>query len=72
MKAINENYQVAFKDAESISSVDGVRIETSVGWTLIRPSGTEPLIRITVEGKTKKDVGYLMEKSKELVRKAMH
>lgn len=35
-----------------ISTVDGVRIEFEEGWALVRPSGTEPFIRVTVEGRS--------------------
>jgi phosphomannomutase/phosphoglucomutase len=31
---------------------DGVRIDFEDGWILIRPSGTEPIVRIYAEGKT--------------------
>ncbi|MEW6222079.1 MAG: phosphoglucosamine mutase [Candidatus Hadarchaeota archaeon] len=34
------------------STVDGVRVEFRDGWVLVRPSGTEPYIRVTAEGKT--------------------
>ncbi|MCW4051486.1 MAG: phosphoglucosamine mutase [Candidatus Bathyarchaeota archaeon] len=68
MKAIAENYQDAYKDVSSVSTVDGVRLEMNNGWVLIRPSGTEPIIRVTVEGKTSEDVESLMEKGKSLVR----
>jgi len=33
---------------------DGIRITGSGGWILIRPSGTEPYIRITAEGRDEK------------------
>lgn len=33
-----------------ISTIDGIRVSLPEGWILVRPSGTEPLIRITVEG----------------------
>ena len=38
------------KDVE-LNFVDGVRLSFKDGWFLIRPSGTEPCIRITAEGK---------------------
>jgi phosphoglucosamine mutase len=71
LKEISTGYGDAFRDVESVSTVDGVRLEMPQGWTLIRPSGTEPLIRITVEGRTQEDVDRIMEKSKQLVKKAM-
>ena len=37
-----------------VSTIDGIRVETGNGWVLVRPSGTEPKIRITAE--TRSDV----------------
>lgn len=71
MSDISDNYQDTFKKIEKIITIDGVRIELEQGWILIRPSGTEPIIRITVETKTKKDVKDLMEKSKSLVKRIL-
>lgn len=34
---------------EKISRVDGVKLITEKGWLLIRPSGTEPLVRVYAE-----------------------
>ena len=36
----------------SVSTVDGVRFSFDDGWLLVRPSGTEPKMRITVETKS--------------------
>ena len=40
-------------DPVSIDTVDGMRLSFGDGWLLIRPSGTEPKIRITAEAKTR-------------------
>jgi phosphoglucosamine mutase len=34
------------------TSLDGVRVDTDDGWALVRPSGTEPKLRITAEADT--------------------
>jgi len=70
MNEIKERYREFFRDAE-VNDLDGVRLETPGGWTLIRPSGTEPLIRITVEGKTKKDAELLMKQAQRLVKQVI-
>ncbi len=51
--------------------MDGLRIETEKGWALIRPSGTEPIIRITAEGRDRAAAEELMRRSRELVLGAM-
>jgi phosphomannomutase/phosphoglucomutase len=44
------------------STIDGVRVDIKGrGWFLVRPSGTEPLIRIYVEGKTENDLKRLLD-----------
>lgn len=47
------------------NTMDGVRVDfKNRGWFLIRASGTEPLIRIYVEGRTEKDLAGLLEEYK--------
>jgi phosphomannomutase / phosphoglucomutase len=49
------------------STIDGVRVDIKDrGWFLVRPSGTEPLIRIYVEGKTENDLKHLLDEFKPL------
>jgi phosphomannomutase/phosphoglucomutase len=53
---------------EVSSTMDGIKVEVDGrGWVLIRPSGTEPLIRIYAEGKTESDVKAIISKYKPLV-----
>jgi phosphomannomutase / phosphoglucomutase len=50
------------------NTMDGVRVDLkNRGWFLVRASGTEPLIRIYVEGKTEQDVKRLMDEFKPLL-----
>ncbi len=71
MTLIAEGYQDAYRNVGSVSTVDGVRLEMENGWALIRPSGTEPLIRITVEGRTMEDVEDIMDRGRLLVKKVL-
>ena len=54
-----------------VSKIDGIRMEWPNSWILIRPSGTEPYIRITAEAKTEQDlkgmVNYWEQRIKELI-----
>ena len=57
----------------SISSrLDGLKVDVKgKGWVLIRPSGTEQLIRLYAEGKTEKDLQALLEEFKPLISGAI-
>ena len=49
MQALKAELTGAFPDGE-ISDVDGIRVGmTDHSWVLVRPSGTEPILRITAE-----------------------
>lgn len=50
-----------------INTLDGIRVDLEDGWILVRPSGTEPKIRITVESKNRCDELYRM--TEQIVRK---
>jgi phosphomannomutase/phosphoglucomutase len=40
---------------ERVDTTDGVKICYDDGWTLVRPSGTEPLFRVYSEARTPED-----------------
>ena len=59
-----------FEDGH-INTLDGVRIDFSDSWMLIRPSGTEPVIRVLVEASSKSGTKQLMKKGVNLVKEAI-
>jgi phosphoglucosamine mutase len=61
----------AFPDYKQISAVDGVRLSLRDGWVLVRASGTEPLIRLTVEGESLKTAEAIMDRALAAVKRAL-
>ncbi len=49
---------------------DGVRVGFDDGWLLIRPSGTEPLVRLTAEARDEGRADELVESARTLVEEA--
>jgi phosphoglucosamine mutase len=50
MKKVEEKLKA--DSTGQLTTIDGLRLAFSDGWLLIRPSGTEPKIRITAEAKS--------------------
>jgi phosphoglucosamine mutase len=69
MRQLSESLKTAFPDRRDVSNIDGVRIVVQKGWMLVRASGTEPLIRLTVEAESLRTANKIMEKSTIVVRK---
>jgi phosphoglucosamine mutase len=67
MKGVEQGYQRVFGEA-TVNLIDGVRLQLPEGWILIRASGTEPLIRLTAEGRDEKATTSLLERGRELIR----
>ena len=55
---------------DDVSTLDGVRVRQERGWFLVRPSGTEPLVRITAEGRTEEASAALLEDARILLENA--
>jgi phosphoglucosamine mutase len=53
-----------------VNKIDGIKLDYTEGWLLIRPSGTEPKIRLTAEAKTEKSASMLYNWGLEAVKKA--
>ena len=54
----------------SLETIDGIKVWFADGWFLIRPSGTEPMIRIAAEAKTKDDTEKYIKIGEKFVREA--
>jgi phosphoglucosamine mutase len=55
----------------AVSRIDGVKLYYLDGWLLVRPSGTEPKIRLTAEARTEKLARELFERGLEAVRNSI-
>ncbi|APW97121.1 phosphoglucomutase [Halobiforma lacisalsi AJ5] len=59
---------VAGVDVEDVNTADGFKLLLSDGsWLLVRPSGTEPVLRVYAEATDEERVGELLEAGEELV-----
>jgi len=62
-----DRLKASFPNCKEVSMVDGVRIALEDGWFLVRASGTEPLVRLTVEGESLKVAEKIMEKAASVI-----
>lgn len=68
LKVIEEKISLCFNDIAGLNNIDGVRISFKDGsWVLARPSGTEPYVRITLEGKTQERADEIEKISKKFI-----
>jgi len=51
-----------------ILDIDGVKAQNETGWVLLRPSNTEPLIRIFAEGKTQDKLAQFLELGQKMLK----
>jgi phosphomannomutase len=56
---------------KEINLLDGIRLEFSDSWLLIRPSGTEPTIRILCESESKSRLEHHMKEGISMVEEAL-
>lgn len=70
MKSVEKSFVDEFNDVEEVLTIDGVRVLFTDGsWVLVRPSGTEPYVRITAEGKTQEHLDKINEVSTKFLEK---
>ncbi len=58
-----------FSNFGKVLDIDGVRVELSDAWGLLRASNTEPKISLRVEGKTKEAYENMLKKFNEFLKK---
>ena len=68
VKSIEQKMKKVFPNLIETSMVDGIRISLENGWLLIRASGTEPIIRLTVEGESLKIATSIVERGSKLIK----
>ncbi|MFQ6076449.1 MAG: phosphoglucosamine mutase [Candidatus Bathyarchaeia archaeon] len=61
----------AFPDYKEVLGLDGIRLSLEGGWLLVRPSGTEPVIRITSEAESVGRAEGMMEGCLQTLRLAI-
>jgi phosphoglucosamine mutase len=69
VKRVGEGLKAVFPTYKEYSTVDGVRLALRNGWILVRASGTEPIVRLTVEGESFKAAREILERGVALVKK---
>ncbi len=67
METLVDKLPKELENVEKVITVDGIGVTLKKGWILVRPSGTEPVIRITCEGPTEELVRSTLESAKRIV-----
>lgn len=57
---------------DRVETLDGVKIWCAEGWLLLRPSGTEPLLRLYCEAATQPQLQALLAAAEAVVREPAH
>jgi len=73
IKASKSLMESAMKGLLTLSPIstakgDGVRMAFTDGWLLVRPSGTEPKVRVTAEARTQERVNVLYESAIRIIQ----
>ncbi|MCU4742746.1 phosphoglucosamine mutase [Halobacteria archaeon AArc-m2/3/4] len=68
MDRVQTHVLETYDDADTL---DGVRVDTGDGWFLIRPSGTEPVVRVTAEARDETRADALAAEATEIVTAAV-
>jgi len=66
MDAMRDNYQVP--QVKETNTLDGLRYELDDAWLLVRPSGTEPAIRVIAEAESEDKMNRLVKEATKQVR----
>jgi phosphomannomutase len=67
-----EKLKSKFKsEGRSFLGIDGIKLFDETGWVLLRPSNTEPIIRVSAEAKTEKKLKELYAFAEEELKQAM-
>ena len=68
----NQPYTLAGSPVAQVNNQDGVKfILKNKSWLLIRPSGTEPVLRIYVEAHSDEAVATLLKEGAELAQRML-
>jgi len=66
MERIKERIEKEFRG--EVSERDGVRVDFSGGWVLVRASGTEPVVRLTCEHRNAGELEKVFRRAENIVR----
>jgi len=66
----SELFRIMPRESE-MSTIDGVRFSAPTEWVLVRPSGTEPVLRVTVEAKNRAEADSLMSQAISLAQRTI-
>jgi phosphomannomutase len=64
LDTVYDALRTAFSDAAA-DTQDGLRLSWADRWVHVRPSGTEPIVRVIAEGPTENDARELVRRSRE-------